>query len=165
MCSLVGQLSIISTRGAAQVNNAIDNSNTAESTLSPQLNLDQQGVLSNTQANQQPLGRAIIRNGVSDCTTSGLAISAFGSTIGPFDSGAVGGSFTYTQSSGMEACHRYARSQKARTKLETCLLLISSYSQMKKAGIIVSYQALKKASGIDCPNLTLEQIAPAAISN
>lgn len=149
------------TRAIAQVNSTIDTANTAESVVTPRLGLDQEGILTNTQSNQQPLGRAIIRNGVSDCTTSGLAVSVFGSTFGPFESGAVGGSFTYTQSSGMEICQRHAKSQKARTKLETCLLLISSYSQMKKAGVIVSYQALKKASGVDCPNLTLEQIAPA----
>ncbi|WP_299485390.1 hypothetical protein [Acaryochloris sp. IP29b_bin.137] len=155
----------IPTLSVAQTTNTIDASNSAESNVSPDLELQQSGILTNSQRGPRPLGKSIVGKGLSDCTTSGLALSVFGNGVGPFDTGSIGGSFTYTQSAGMEACKRHARSQLTRIKLETCLLLISNYSKMKKAGIKVSYEALKKASGVECPNLTLEQIVPGAAIN
>lgn len=166
MLTLAVQILFLPTLVVAQSTaTTIDASNTAEANVSPELDLTQGGILTNSQPRQRPLGKAIVGKSLSDCTTSGLAVSVFGNGIGPFDTGSLGGSLTYTQSAGMEACKRHARSQLTRIKLETCLLLISNYSKMKKAGIMVSYQALQKASGVECPNLSLEQIAPGAAIN
>lgn len=165
MLLIAAQMVVIPLQSIAQTTNSIDAGNTAATDASPELELIQGGVLTNSRPRQRPLGKAIVGKSLSDCTTSGLAVSVFGTGIGPFDDGSIGGSFTYTQSAGMEACKRHARSQLTRIKLETCLLLISNYSKMKKAGIKVSYQALQKASGVECPNLTLEQIAPGAVIN
>lgn len=166
MLLIVAQMVINPLQSIAQTTtNTIDASNAAEANVSPDLELEQGGVLANSQRGPRPLGKSIVGKGLSDCTTSGLALSVFGNGVGPFDTGSIGGSFTYTQSAGMEACKRHARSQLTRIKLETCLLLISNYSKMKKSGIKVSFEALKKASGVECPNLTMEQIAPGAAIN
>lgn len=163
MLVLAVQAVLLPTQSWAQTTtNTVDASNSAEANVSPEVELEQGGILTNSQGGPRPLGKATVGKGLSDCTTSGLALSVFGNGVGPFDTGSLGGSFTYTQSMGMEACKRHARSQLTRIKLETCLVLISNYSKMKKAGIKVSYEALKKASGVECPNLTLEQIAPGA---
>ncbi len=162
---LIAAIVSIPLQSIAQTTNTIDASNSAEANVNPDLELQQGGVLANSQRGPRPLGKSIVGKSLSDCTTSGLAVSVFGTGIGPFDNGSIGGSFTYTQSAGMEACKRHARSQLTRIKLETCLLLISNYSKMKKSGIKVSYQALQKASGVECPNLSLEQIAPGAAIN
>ncbi|MGF1602178.1 MAG: hypothetical protein ACFCU8_09180 [Thermosynechococcaceae cyanobacterium] len=116
---------------------------------------NQQGSLVNTQVNNYSLGRGVVGNGVADCSSSGLALSAYGNGIGPFDSGSLGGSLTYTQSFGMETCKNYAKNQLAKSKLETCLLLISNYSKMSKAGIKVSYEELKSLAGVDCPAVSV----------
>jgi hypothetical protein len=133
----------------------IDAPNNSTSTANPNVTTNQQGSLVNTQVNNYSLGRGVVGNGVADCSSSGLALSAFGNGIGPFDSGSLGGSVTYTQSFGMETCRNYAKNQLAKSKLETCLLLISNYSKMSKAGIKVSYEELKTLAGVDCPAVSV----------
>jgi hypothetical protein len=141
----------------AQTTNNITVPNNAESTANPQSSLDQQGSLVNTQVNTYPLGRSIVGNGLADCTTSGISASAFGSGVGPFDSGTLGGAVTYTHSFGMDTCKKYAKTQLGRAKLETCLLLISNYSKMLKSGIEISYADLMAVANVDCPTVTVRQ--------
>ncbi len=133
----------------------IDAPNNSTSTANPNVTTNQQGSLVNTQVNNYSLGRGVVGNGVADCSSSGLALSAYGNGIGPFDSGSIGGSLTYTTSFGMETCKNYAKTQLAKSKLETCLLLISNYSKMSKAGVKVSYEELKALAGIDCPAVSV----------
>ncbi|MGB7413953.1 MAG: hypothetical protein WA902_07070 [Thermosynechococcaceae cyanobacterium] len=133
----------------------IDAPNNSTSTANPNVTTNQQGSLVNTQVNNYSLGRGVVGNGVADCSSSGLALSAYGNGIGPFDSGSLGGSLTYTQSFGMDTCKNYAKNQLAKSKLETCLLLISNYSKMTKAGIKVSYEELKTLAGVDCPAVSV----------
>lgn len=161
--SVVGFLAISSHSALAQTTtNNIDAPNNAQSTANPAVDLNQQGSLVNTQVNTHPLGRSIVGRGVADCTSNGIAASAFGNGIGPFDTGSIGGSFTYTHSFGMGTCNEYAQTQLSKAKLENCLLLISNYSKMLKAGVKVSYQALKTIGGVDCPPIVVQSaIAPA----
>lgn len=146
---------------AQTTTNNIDAPNNATSTANPAVDLNQQGSLVNTQVNTHPLGRSIVGRGVADCTSNGIAVSAFGNGIGPFDTGTLGGSFTYTHSFGMATCNEYAQTQLSKSKLENCLLLISNYSKMVKAGVKVSYQALKTIGGVDCPPVVVQSaVAP-----
>jgi hypothetical protein len=156
--SIFGLLLCTTGRASAQTTtNNIDAPNNANSTANPVVDLNQQGSLVNTQVNTFPLGRSIVGNGVADCSSDGIAISAFGNGIGPFDTGSIGGSFTYTHSFGVSTCQAYAKTQLARSSLETCLLLISNYSKMIKAGIQISYEDLKQLAGINCPAVTVPQ--------
>ena len=156
--SVLGLLLCTSGRVLAQATtNNIDAPNNANSTANPVVDLNQQGSLVNTQVNTYPLGRGVVGNGVADCSSSGIALSAFGNGIGPFDTGSIGGSFTYTHSFGMETCRAYAKTQLAKSNLETCLLLISNYSKMIKSGIKVSYEDLKQLAGINCPNVSVPE--------
>lgn len=161
--SVFGVLAISSNSAFAQTTtNTIDAPNNATSTANPAVDLNQQGSLVNTQINTHPLGRSIVGRGVADCTSNGIAFSAFGNGIGPFDTGTLGGSFTYTHSFGMGTCNEYAQTQLSKAKLENCLLLISNYSKMLKAGVKVSYQALKTIGGVDCPPVAVQSaVAPA----
>lgn len=161
--SVFGFLALSSHSALAQTTtNNIDAPNNAQSTANPAVDLNQQGSLVNTQVNTHPLGRSIVGRDVADCTSNGIAASVFGNGIGPFDTGSLGGSFTYTHSFGMETCNEYARTQLSKAKLENCLLLISNYSKMLKAGVKVSYQALKTIGGVDCPPVVVQSaIAPA----
>lgn len=164
LCASVVSLCAISSHSAlAQTTtNNIDAPNNATSTANPAVDLNQQGSLVNTQVNTHPLGRSIVGRGVADCTSNGIAVSAFGNGIGPFDTGTLGGSFTYTHSFGMATCNEYAQTQLSKSKLENCLLLISNYSKMVKAGVKVSYQALKAIGGVDCPPVVVQSaVAPA----
>ena len=149
--SIIGMLMLTSNGFAQTVTNPI----TSNSTSNPVSNLDQSGALINTQINSHQLGRSIVGNGIADCTTSGISASTFGSAVGPFDSGTFGGAVTYTHSFGMKTCKRYAKTQLGKLRLETCLLLISNYSKMRKAGIAVDYQQLMDISDIDCPTVDL----------
>lgn len=160
--SVAGWLAIFSHSALAQTTtNNIDAPNNATSTANPAVDLNQQGSLVNTQVNTHPLGRSIVGRGVADCTSNGIAFSAFGNGIGPFDTGTLGGSFTYTHSFGMGTCNEYAQTQLSKAKLENCLLLISNYSKMVKAGVKVSYQALKTIGGVDCPPIVVQSaVAP-----
>jgi hypothetical protein len=156
--SIFGLLLCTTGRASAQTTtNNIDAPNNANSTANPVVDLNQQGSLVNTQVNTFPLGRSIVGNGVADCSSDGIALSAFGNGIGPFDTGSIGGSFTYTHSFGVATCQAYAKTQLARSSLETCLLLISNYSKMIKAGIQISYEDLKQLAGINCPAVTVPQ--------
>ncbi len=159
LISLVPGVVIISDppSAIAQTTNNITVPNNAESTANPQSSLDQQGSLINTQVNTHPLGRSIVGNGLADCTSSGISASAFGSGIGPFDSGTIGGAVTYTHSFGMGTCKQYAKTQLGRAKLETCLLLISNYSKMLKAGVEVSYTELMGLANVECPSVTVRR--------
>lgn len=138
-----------------QTTNNIDAPNNAQSTANPVVDLNQNGALVNTQVNNNSLGRSVIGNGVADCSTAGLALSAFGTGVGPFDSGSVGGAVTYTQSFGMDTCKNYAKNQLAKSKLETCLTIISNYSKISKAGIQISYNDLQRLAGVSCPRVVL----------
>ncbi|WP_299485386.1 hypothetical protein [Acaryochloris sp. IP29b_bin.137] len=160
--SVFGILMISANCALAQTTtNNIDAPNNATSTANPAVDLNQQGSLVNTQVNTHPLGRSIVGRGVADCTSNGIAFSAFGNGIGPFDTGTLGGSFTYTHSFGMGTCNEYAQTQLSKAKLENCLLLISNYSKMVKAGVKVSYQALKTIGGVDCPPIAVQSaVAP-----
>lgn len=140
---------------AQTTTNNIDSPNNANSTANPVVDLNQQGSLVNTQVNTFPLGRTVVGNGVADCSSDGIAFSAFGNGIGPFDTGSIGGTFTYTHSFGVDTCRSYAKTQLAKSKLETCLLLISNYSKMVKAGVKVSYEALKQVAEVDCPAISV----------
>ena len=145
----------VSSKAVAQTTNNIDAPNNATSTANPNVDLNQNGALVNTQVNNNPLGRSVVGNGVADCTSSGLALSAFGSGVGPFDSGSVGGAITYTQSFGMDTCKNYAKTQLAKSKLETCLMIISNYSKISKAGIQINYYDLQRLAGVSCPKVVL----------
>ncbi len=163
LCASVASLFAMSSQSvlAQTTTNNIDAPNNATSTANPAVDLNQQGSLVNTQVNTHPLGRSIVGRGVADCTSNGIAVSAFGNGIGPFDTGTLGGSFTYTHSFGMGTCNEYAQTQLSKAKLENCLLLISNYSKMRKAGVKVSYQALKTIGGVDCPPVVIQNaIAP-----
>lgn len=154
--SILGLVVCTTTGVSAQTTtNNIDAPNNATSTANPVNDLNQNGSLVNTQVNTFPLGRSVVGNGVADCSSDGIAFSAFGNGIGPFDSGSLGGSFTYTHSFGVDTCRSYAKTQLARSKLETCLLLISNYSKMTKAGVRVSYEALKQIAGVECPAISV----------
>ena len=139
----------------AQTTNNIDSPNNSSSEANPNVDLNQNGALVNTQVNNNPLGRSVVGNGVADCTSAGLALSTFGSAVGPFDSGSFGGSLSYTQSFGMSTCKEYAKNQLAKSKLETCLTIISNYSKISKAGIQISYLDLQRLAGVSCPAVTL----------
>lgn len=130
--------------------------NNSKATSNAQGNLNQAGSLVNTQINNYALGRSIVGNGIADCSSSGIAFSAYGAGNGPFDSGSIGGTFTYTHSFGMGTCKAYAKAQLGRAKLETCLLLISNYAQMTKAGLTVDYQKLQGLANIDCPTVSFK---------
>lgn len=160
--SVVSLCAVSSHSALAQTTtNNIDAPNNATSTANPAVDLNQQGSLVNTQVNTHPLGRSIVGRGVADCTSNGIAVSAFGNGIGPFDTGTLGGSFTYTHSFGMATCNEYAQTQLSKSKLENCLLLISNYSKMVKSGVKVSYQALKTIGGVDCPPVVVQSaVAP-----
>ena len=145
----------LSPSAIAQTTNNIDSPNNATSTANPNVDLNQNGALVNTQVNNNPLGRSVVGNGVADCTSSGVALSAFGSGVGPFDSGSIGGVVTYTQSFGMDTCKNYAKTQLAKSKLETCLMIISNYSKISKAGIQINYYDLQRLAGVSCPKVTL----------
>jgi hypothetical protein len=128
---------------------------TSTSSSNPVSNLDQSGALVNTQINTNQLGRSVVGNGIADCTTSGLSASAFGSGVGPFDSGTLGGAVTYTHSFGMKTCKEYAKTQLGKLRLETCLLLISNYSKMQQAGIQINYKDLMSLTDVQCPMVEL----------
>lgn len=136
------------------LNVSVDNNSKAASNA--QGNLNQAGSLVNTQINNHALGRGIVGNGIADCSSSGIAFSAYGAGNGPFDSGSIGGTFTYTHSFGMGTCRAYAKTQLGRAKLETCLLLISNYAQMTKAGLTVDYQKLQGLANVDCPTVSFK---------
>ncbi|WP_299492015.1 hypothetical protein [Acaryochloris sp. IP29b_bin.137] len=155
--SVVGLLAFSASSAVAQTTNNITVPNNAESTANPEVNLDQQGSLVNTQVNHTTLGRSVVGKGIADCTSNGISLSAYGSGVGPFDTGTIGGAVTYTHSFGMETCKQYAKNQLGKAKLETCLLLISNYSKMVKAGINVSYTALMEVANIECPPVTVRQ--------
>lgn len=156
--SVVGLLLCTAGKVSAQATtNNIDAPNNANSTANPVVDLNQQGSLVNTQVNSFPLGRSVVGNGIADCSSSGIALSAFGNGIGPFDTGSIGGSFTYTKSFGVDTCRAYAKTQLARASLETCLLVISNYSKMIKAGIKISYEDLNQLAGLECPTVTVPQ--------
>lgn len=155
--SIFGLLALSAGSVLAQTTNNITVPNNAESTANPQVNLDQQGSLVNTQVNHRTLGRSVVGKGLADCTNNGLGISAYGSGVGPFDTGTIGGAITYTHSFGMGTCKEYAKNQLGRAKLETCFLLISNFSKMQKAGIDVSYDALMEVANVDCPPVNLRQ--------
>ena len=155
--SIFGLLALSAGSALAQTTNNVTVPNNAESTANPQVNLDQQGSLVNTQVNHRTLGRSVTGKGIADCTNNGLGISAYGSGVGPFDSGTIGGAITYTHSFGMETCKEYAKNQLGRAKLETCFLLISNFSKMRKAGIDVSYEALMEVANVDCPPVNIRQ--------
>lgn len=153
----------------SSVAQTVTNQNPITSNSNPVSNLDQSGALINTQINTHQLGRSIVGNGIADCTTSGISASTFGSAVGPFDSGTFGGAVTYTHSFGMKTCKKYAKTQLGKLQLETCLLLISNYSKMRKAGIEVDYQQLMEVSDIQCPAIQLagftqssQPVSPAA---
>ena len=163
--SVVGLLFCTAGKASAQATtNNIDAPNNASSTANPNVDLQQQGSLVNTQVNSFPLGRSVVGNGIADCSSSGIALSAFGNGIGPFDTGSIGGSFTYTKSFGVDTCRAYAKTQLARASLETCLLVISNYSKMIKAGIQISYDDLNQLAGLECPAVTLPQPGAAPVS-
>lgn len=166
-CAALATLMVVPSGAASAqtTTNSISAPNNAQSTANPQVDLNQQGSLVNTQVNTYPLGRSIVGNGVADCTSEGIALSAYGSGIGPFDSGSIGGSFTYTHSFGMKTCNEYAQTQLSKSRLENCLLLISNYSKMKKAGVDVSYQALKQIAGVDCPPVAIQGLGASAPFN
>jgi hypothetical protein len=128
---------------------------TSTSSSNPVSNLDQSGALINTQINTNQLGRSVVGNGIADCTTSGISGSAFGSGVGPFDSGTIGGAITYTHSFGMKTCKEYAKTQLGKLRLETCLLLISNYSKMQQAGIQINYKDLLAITDVKCPMVEL----------
>ncbi len=151
-------IGLFSLNGGSIFAQTITNPITSNSTSNPVSNLDQNGALINTQINSHQLGRSIVGNGIADCTTSGISASAFGSGVGPFDSGTLGGAITYTYSFGMKTCKEYAKNQLAKLRLETCLLLISNYSKMQKAGIDISYQELMSMSDIECPSVKLSGV-------
>lgn len=155
--SVVGFLAFSASSAVAQTTNNITVPNNAASTANPEVILDQQGSLVNTQVNHTTLGRSIVGKGIADCTSNGISLSAYGSGVGPFDTGTIGGAVTYTHSFGMDTCKQYAKNQLGKAKLETCLLLISNYSKMVKAGIDVSYTALMEVANIDCPPVTVRQ--------
>lgn len=155
--SVVGLLTLSAGSALAQTTNSITVPNNSQSTANPEVNLDQQGSLVNTQVNSTTLGRSVVGNGIADCTSSGLSVSAYGSGVGPFDTGTIGGAVTYTHSFGMDTCKQYAKNQLGKAKLETCFLLISNYSKMVKAGIDVSYTALMEVANVDCPSVTVRQ--------
>ncbi len=134
--------------------------NNSTSSSNAQGNLNQSGALVNTQINNYALGRSIVGGGVADCTSNGIAVSAYGSGYGPFESGSIGGTFTYSHSFGMSTCRAYAKTQLGRAKLETCLLLISNYSQLTKAGLNVDYQKLRDVANIDCPEVSFRPNPP-----
>lgn len=157
--SVVGMLTLSSGSVLAQTTNSITVPNNSQSTANPEVSLDQQGSLVNTQVNSTTLGRSVVGNGIADCTSNGLSVSAYGSGVGPFDTGTVGGAITYTHSFGMDTCKQYATNQLGKAKLETCFLLISNYSKMVKAGIDVSYTALMEVANVDCPPVTVRQAA------
>ncbi|KAI9133681.1 hypothetical protein [Acaryochloris sp. CCMEE 5410] len=157
--SVVGMLTLSSGSVLAQTTNNITVPNNSQSTANPEVSLDQQGSLVNTQVNSTTLGRSVVGNGIADCTSNGLSVSAYGSGVGPFDTGTVGGAITYTHSFGMDTCKQYAKNQLGKAKLETCFLLISNYSKMVKAGIDVSYTALMEVANVDCPPVTVRQAA------
>ncbi len=138
---------------------------TSSSSSNPVSNLDQSGALINTQINTTQLGRSVIGNGIADCTTSGISASGFGSGVGPFESGTLGGAITYTHSFGMKTCKEYAKTQLGKLRLETCLLLISNYSKMQQAGIQIDYNALMSVTNINCPAITLVKTKPQAVSS
>ena len=138
-----------------QTTNNISAPNNAQSTANPVVDLNQNGALINTQVNNNPLGRSVVGNGVADCSAAGLALSVFGSGVGPFENGSVGGALTYTQSFGMDTCKNYAKTQLAKSKLETCLMVISNYSKISKAGIQISYNELQRIAGVSCPKVIL----------
>ncbi len=154
--SLIGVLMLTGNCFAQTVTNPI----TSNSTSNPVSNLDQSGALINTQINSHQLGRSVVGNGIADCTTSGISASTFGSAVGPFDSGTFGGAVTYTHSFGMKTCKAYAKTQLGKLRLETCLLLISNYSKMRKAGIQVDYAQLMSLSDVECPLVDLVVRAP-----
>ncbi|NCJ08735.1 hypothetical protein GS597_19930 [Synechococcales cyanobacterium C] len=137
-------------------NLSVSTDNNSNASSSAQGNLNQSGSLINTQVNNYSLGRSIVGRGIADCTSSGLAISAYGSGYGPFQSGSIGGTVTYTHSFGMNTCKAYAKTQLSLAKLETCLLLISNYSQMTKAGLEVDYQELQDIANIECPTVSFK---------
>jgi hypothetical protein len=139
----------------------VSTDNNSRSSSNAQGNLNQAGSLVNTQINNYALGRSIVGNGVADCSSDGLAVSAYGAGNGPFDSGSIGGTFTYTHSFGMSNCKAYAKTQLGRARLETCLLLISNYAQMSKVGLEVDYKQLQGLTNIDCPTVSFKPSAPA----
>lgn len=140
----------------------LSNNNSSKSSSNAQGNLNQAGSLVNTQINNHALGRGVVGQGIADCTSSGIAFSAYGSGYGPFESGSIGGTFTYTHSFGMGTCKAYAKTQLGRARLETCLLLISNYAQMTKAGLIVDYEKLQSVANVDgCPAVTFTAAVPA----
>jgi hypothetical protein len=141
--------------GDTNQNLNVSTNNNSHSTSNAQGNLNQAGSLVNTQVNNYALGRSIVGNGIADCSSDGLAVSAYGAGNGSFDSGSFGGTFTYTHSFGMSNCKAYAKTQLGRAKLETCLVLISNYAQMTKAGVEVDYQKLQKLTNIECPTVSL----------
>ncbi len=151
-------IGLFSLNGGSIFAQTITNPITSNSTSNPVSNLDQNGALINTQINSHQLGRSIVGNGIADCTTSGISASAFGSGVGPFDSGTLGGAITYTYSFGMKTCKEYAKNQLAKLRLETCLLLISNYSKMQKAGIEIDYQELMSMSDLECPAVKLSGV-------
>ncbi|MCM1982327.1 hypothetical protein [Lyngbya confervoides] len=151
----LGICSLVAYGANAQTTNNISAPNNAQSTANPVVDLNQNGALVNTQVNNNPLGRSVVGNGVADCSSSGIALSVFGNGVGPFDTGSIGGAFTYTQSFGMETCQNYAKSQLAKSNLETCLMIISNYSKISKAGIQISYQDLQRVAGVNCPRVVL----------
>lgn len=159
LSAVVGLVTLTPSMVMAQTTNTVNVPNNATSTANPQSSLDQQGSLVNTQVNTHPLGRSIVGNGIADCTSSGISASAFGSGVGPFDTGSIGGSITYTHSFGMGTCKQYAKTQLGRAKLETCLLLISNYSKMLKSGVEVSYDDLMAVANVDCPAVTVQRPA------
>lgn len=157
--SVVGLLTLSAGSALAQTTNNITVPNNSQSTANPEVVLDQQGSLVNTQVNHTTLGRSVVGNGIADCTSNGISLSAYGSGVGPFDTGTIGGAITYTHSFGMDTCKQYAKNQLGKSKLETCFLLISNYSKMVKAGIDVSYTALMEVANVDCPPVTVRQAA------
>ncbi|WP_404783351.1 hypothetical protein [Altericista sp. CCNU0014] len=155
--SLVGVVMLTGTSAFAQT---VTTPITSTSTSNPVSNLDQSGALINTQINTNQLGRSVVGNGIADCTTSGISASGFGSGVGPFDSGTLGGAITYTHSFGMKTCKEYAKTQLGKLRLETCLLLISNYSKMQQAGIRINYNELMAISNINCPAVELAKSKP-----